>query len=215
MTDRDRFAHPSGDDVPEEGPPAPTWSAWEAIPVFLISIVVAGILSVPFFSAHPTTAQQLGAAIATELALGGTVLAWLYVGHRRGLPALGVPRRPAAEIAVGFALGLMLVALLVYGFGWILARILEALSSDHHVGVPQQLPGGIRQGGNPLLATVLVVIVAPICEELFFRGLVYKGLRRRFRFAGAAGVSGLIFGLAHLQEALPGPWPGRFLRSAG
>ena len=62
-----------------------------------------------------------------------------------------------------------------------------------------------------MLATVLVVIVAPICEELFFRGLVYKGLRRRFRFAGAAGVSGLIFGLAHLQEALPGPWASALL----
>jgi membrane protease YdiL (CAAX protease family) len=190
--------------------PRATWSPWEAIPVFLISVIAAGILSLPFLSTHPNTRQQLGAGIVAEVALGGTVVAWLYTLHRRSMRALGPPERPLLEIAVGLAGGLLLVGVLVYGFGSILARILEAVSGRHHVGVPSQLPGGIH-GAAGWLAAILVIGAAPVCEELFFRGLVFRGLRRRHGFAASAAISGVVFGLAHLQEAIPGPWQGAAL----
>ena len=214
--ERAREAAPSRPPVPApetrpERVPSATWSPWEAVPVFLISVVVASVVSLPFLSQHPGgTPQQLGAGIVAELSLGGTVGAWLYVRHRPFVRALGVPEHPLTDVAVGFASGLGLVALLVYGFGWILARLLEAISSRHHVGVPRQLPGGIH-GGSVWLATILVVVAAPVCEELFFRGLVFKGCRRKLGFAASAAISGVIFGLAHLQEALPGPWQGAVL----
>jgi membrane protease YdiL (CAAX protease family) len=47
-----------------------------------------------------------------------------------------------------------------------------------------------------------VVIVAPICEELFFRGFMFAGLRRAWGFFPAAVVSGLIFASAHTQLGL-------------
>jgi uncharacterized protein len=201
---------PAGPVGAPEGQPAATWSAWEAFPVFLISIVVAGIFSLPFITEHPTTTDQLSAGIIAEVALGGTVVVWLYSRHRRSVRGLGIPRSPFKEVAVGLAAGLGLVALLVYGFGRILIQILEAISSRKHVSVPRQLPGGLHDG-NVWLAIALVLFAAPVCEELFFRGLVFKGLRRRFGFALSAGISGVIFGAAHLQEALPGPWEGAVL----
>jgi membrane protease YdiL (CAAX protease family) len=41
------------------------------------------------------------------------------------------------------------------------------------------------------------VILAPVFEELVFRGLLFAILRRKFRFLPAALISAAIFGLAH------------------
>jgi membrane protease YdiL (CAAX protease family) len=201
-------AAPAGDGVPERV--RPTWSAWEALPVFGIALVVAALLSIPFASAHPSTTQQLAAGIVVEISLGATVLIWLYLRHRASIRALGVPRRPAREIVAGFLGGLALVAVLVYGFGWILTRLLEAISSGKHVSAPRQLPTGLEDGAT-WLAGFLVLAAAPVCEELFFRGLLFKGLRTRLRFAFAGSISAILFGLAHLDEAIPGPWQGAVL----
>jgi membrane protease YdiL (CAAX protease family) len=42
------------------------------------------------------------------------------------------------------------------------------------------------------------IVVAPICEELFFRGLLYGALRRRVRPGVAILAVGVVFGLFHL-----------------
>jgi membrane protease YdiL (CAAX protease family) len=45
---------------------------------------------------------------------------------------------------------------------------------------------------------VLVVLAAPVSEEVFFRGFLFGGLRGRLSFWPAAVISGLLFGLVHL-----------------
>src|SRR5690606_17508802 len=37
----------------------------------------------------------------------------------------------------------------------------------------------------------------PVCEELFFRGVVLQGLRRRLRTIGAVAASASLFGVMH------------------
>ncbi len=49
------------------------------------------------------------------------------------------------------------------------------------------------------LAFVGLVIVAPIAEELLFRGFMYQGLKARLPKFGAAVVVSVLFGLAHGQ----------------
>jgi membrane protease YdiL (CAAX protease family) len=76
-------------------------------------------------------------------------------------------------------------------------------------GPTNKLTGGAH-GGGYLLIALATVILAPFMEELFFRGLLFKGLARLFtpvragatraRGAGvvvAVVVDGLLFGLAH------------------
>jgi uncharacterized protein len=92
----------------------------------------------------------------------------------------------------------------------VVAQVLEAITSTNHVSVPRQLPTGIR-GGSVWLAAILLLVAAPVSEELFFRGLLYKGLRTQLPFVTAGAISAVLFGLAHLQEALPGPWQGAVL----
>ncbi|MEX2158313.1 MAG: CPBP family glutamic-type intramembrane protease [Dehalococcoidia bacterium] len=45
-----------------------------------------------------------------------------------------------------------------------------------------------------------IVIVAPLAEEIFFRGFVFAGLLRPFGVAGALVASGLLFAMFHVQD---------------
>ncbi|HWQ58534.1 MAG TPA: CPBP family intramembrane glutamic endopeptidase [Clostridia bacterium] len=54
-------------------------------------------------------------------------------------------------------------------------------------------------GGTGALAIIASILVAPIAEEVFFRGLVYTRLRRAMPSIAAALISSLIFGLLHQQ----------------
>jgi uncharacterized protein len=53
-------------------------------------------------------------------------------------------------------------------------------------------------------AGLLIVVVAPVSEEIFFRGFLFGGLRRGTSFAVAALVSAGIWGLFHYTG--PGTW---------
>lgn len=58
------------------------------------------------------------------------------------------------------------------------------------------------RASGPFGAVMLVLIVgvgAPIFEEIFYRGLLLRALERRYGTWPAVVVSGVVFGLAHLQ----------------
>lgn len=63
-------------------------------------------------------------------------------------------------------------------------------------------------GGSPLsardltLLLILVAIIAPIAEELFFRGMLYPLLRRRWSAHVAIVVNGFLFALIHFIPIL-------------
>jgi membrane protease YdiL (CAAX protease family) len=46
-------------------------------------------------------------------------------------------------------------------------------------------------------AGFMVICVAPVAEEFFFRGFFYRALRSRWSVLGAAGIDGLLFGVIH------------------
>lgn len=50
---------------------------------------------------------------------------------------------------------------------------------------------------NPIVAFVSVSIIVPLCEELIFRGFIFKGLEYNFNYYVAAFVSSLLFALMH------------------
>jgi membrane-associated protease RseP (regulator of RpoE activity) len=49
-----------------------------------------------------------------------------------------------------------------------------------------------------LVFIILIVLVAPVAEEVFFRGMLYNALRQRFHTVLAAPYQPIVFGLAHL-----------------
>jgi membrane protease YdiL (CAAX protease family) len=50
-------------------------------------------------------------------------------------------------------------------------------------------------------AGFVVIVVAPVAEEFFFRGFFYRALRTRLGVLAAAGVDGAVFGLIHFTGA--------------
>jgi membrane protease YdiL (CAAX protease family) len=48
-----------------------------------------------------------------------------------------------------------------------------------------------------VIGAVVVIGVAPVCEELFFRGVLFRVLRQRLPFWPAAVIDGVLFGFVH------------------
>jgi membrane protease YdiL (CAAX protease family) len=53
--------------------------------------------------------------------------------------------------------------------------------------------------GNPVLVFISIVIVAPLSEELTFRGVIFKNARKITPFAVANIIQALLFGIAHFN----------------
>ena len=50
---------------------------------------------------------------------------------------------------------------------------------------------------------VMAVVIAPLCEEVFFRGFLFNAMRRRMPISIATVVSAGIFGFGHAYEFVP------------
>jgi membrane protease YdiL (CAAX protease family) len=49
---------------------------------------------------------------------------------------------------------------------------------------------------------LLIAVIAPIAEELFFRGMLYPVLRQRWSAPWAIGINALLFALVHFIPLL-------------
>ena len=122
-----------------------------------------------------------------------TVLAALWRGgrHWRGLLALNGPQRlPGFWWLVLFVLALPLY-LIVASFT---VRYFYPQFRTWFF-VP-------RDWAGKLLSILPVVILAPLAEELFFRGWLYTSLRNSFRPSTAIAVTTILFALAHSDGGL-------------
>ncbi|HYC70582.1 MAG TPA: type II CAAX endopeptidase family protein [Opitutaceae bacterium] len=156
----------------------------------------------------PMTGLQV---LASGLSFGlGTLLGWILFGRiRRGWqPEVGGPPRnvavPAYRLpwtkvlvaggtAVLVALPLVLAASLVWS---LLIRLLKLPQE------PQDLVAIFARTDSPWVFAGLVVtvtVVAPLSEELMFRGVLYRFLRQRFGRAVALTASSLLFAAIHFN----------------
>lgn len=67
----------------------------------------------------------------------------------------------------------------------------------------QEMIQVVGVSGGALGLYFVVVLLAPLAEELFFRGLLYGTWRKRLGPWPAAILSSLFFGMVHLQRVLP------------
>jgi uncharacterized protein len=72
----------------------------------------------------------------------------------------------------------------------------------------EAITGGLHLTYRELgLLLLLIAVVAPLAEELFFRGMIYPVMRRRWGPTGAISLNALVFALAHFIPIL---MPGLF-----
>jgi uncharacterized protein len=114
------------------------------------------------------------------------------LGLARGL---GLRPRPGGWEMLGLAFLSLAGAGLLLDIGALL------LGEAVHAGVhwAEWFEPALAWGGPADVAALLVgaVVVAPVFEEVAFRGLLYATLRRRLGVAGAAALSAGVFALAH------------------
>jgi uncharacterized protein len=188
-----------------EPPVRATWSLLEVMVVGLIAIGLLTILVTLIGGVVGDPERALVfSAVATGVAFGGATLVWVLVLHREHLAALGLlSRRPVKDVAYGLVAGVALYAFVVF----IVAPLLFFLASlvFGEVAPPNQAELLLPRRPDDVEATVAAVgavIAAPLGEELFFRGLLFRSLRRRFRFWISAAISAAGFGLVHVLPLL-------------
>jgi membrane protease YdiL (CAAX protease family) len=188
-------APPSPPAAPPEPPSGdyPRWPLWAPLAALAIGlpggILVAGVVSAvsgldedsPWLTAMSNVIIQL-CVVAGAIAIAGMTAAprlW-HFGLRRA--------------ALGRAIGMALAALGVfYAFSILYGAIVRPEN-------PQTLVEDVGANeSTALLVTgaLMVIVIAPICEEVFFRGFLFRILRTRMSFWVAAVVDGVVFGLVH------------------
>ncbi|HEX8349356.1 MAG TPA: CPBP family intramembrane glutamic endopeptidase, partial [Hymenobacter sp.] len=84
----------------------------------------------------------------------------------------------------------------------VLAQITLMISLLELLQLPNWAEGAMReQMKQPVLGFLVACVVAPVLEELIFRGLILNGLLRNYTPWVAIGQSALLFGLFHMSPA--------------
>ncbi|HEY8638924.1 MAG TPA: CPBP family glutamic-type intramembrane protease [Solirubrobacterales bacterium] len=179
------------------GFPYAIWEVRRAVFGVFIGLLVGGLfaplLVVPFDPHFHSTGGKLVAQALLEVtlvfvAIGVAIGAASDISLREGLASLGLRRfRPSAFGWMALGLFSYYVAAIAYG-----ALITEPDQKD--IARDLGLDAGVL-AAIPVVA--LIVVVAPIAEEIFFRGMLFGGLRKRLSTFPAAAISALVFGALH------------------
>lgn len=172
--------------------PYANWTAGMAVAGVLLALGAGIVLGVPAAIAGQkdngdlTTLGNIGIQLATAL---GFLLVPMAIAATQGakglgeiLSRLGVRRfRPSALKWMAAAIGAYLLFAALYSL-----LIVEPKQED------------IAEGfGAVPVQVLLIVIAAPVSEEVCFRGMLFGGLRRSLPRIPAALLAGLIFGSLH------------------
>ena len=141
----------------------------------------------------PSLTLELDPGLLVSLAeLALLVPVWWFAlrKYRVGWQALGLRGFQGAMIGLGC--GLMVLSFMFnFAYSTFLALFGLRIQADlTPVFAELSSPWWLLAGG---------VIVAPVVEEIFFRGFVFAGLCRRYEWQKAALISSALFALIHLQ----------------
>jgi CAAX protease family protein len=205
---------PAPPEAPAPGPrglPAVVWGFWWAIGVYLLGNLVLGQLLVGTIvltamgvdPGEPIEGlPQIAASLGADLAFLATMLVWLTWQARDWRSRIGVilGRRGVRDAAIGLGLG----ALVYLGVSLLSVPLLSLFRHGlgSSVSPPEQIPEGLSTNAK-ILTAILALVVAPVTEELFYRGILYRGVRDRHGVALGIVVSAVLFGASHVVEA---PW---------
>jgi uncharacterized protein len=179
-----------------------SWGPWPfLLPVIVLAVgVVVGDLTIGRVdpsgdgSHH---ALRLVFAFVGELVFGLSVYAGgrriaTGVGWARSLGWRGPRRRDLLYVPVGWLSAFLLAVLVrVIANGFSDGRASRESSNVHLTHVT---------ASNVIVLTVLGVFMAPVIEEVLFRGILLRSLMRRMRFWPACLITTAVFGLGHTYE---------------
>lgn len=181
--------------LPPAAPRARPWAhvPWSGRRAVLVTVAVLVADLVLGFLTH-SIAELAGHLYIVFGGLAITVLAlWVAVPSWRtgGLRALLGPRPRATDVGAGFAVGAAVVGLNAALMAAVAAWLPPDAAENSQAWLDETLMAA------PVTTIIAVVVTGPIREELLFRGLLFRGLRRRWGAVGAAALSAALFAIVH------------------
>lgn len=164
--------------LPNTAPPV-RWGLWDVALGFVVFFVILAFASIlassgPLKNVLGDNADAFS-LVASLLAYGGLVAVMVVASRRGGLGSLaadfGFSFRPV-DLAIGLGIGLA-------------GRVFTALLTGAAIAITGYSPerGNLVLSAEPLWivlnGVLIAIIVAPVVEELFFRGLVLRAIRNR------------------------------------
>ncbi len=174
-------------------------------PSVILLLLLAAVISVAASAVFTSDALALttgqgeitlvgSVVILTSTQVGLLIVTALFVAWPRALPRW--PIIPAEGLGRSILLGIGLAFpawVLVSIVAAIAASLLQRLGIQPEPEVSQQL----INLANPVVAVIATVIVAPIAEETFFRGVAFTAWSREYGFRRALIASALLFAAIH------------------
>jgi membrane protease YdiL (CAAX protease family) len=179
------------------GFPFANWGPLAAVLGVLLALGTGIVLSVPVAIVDkPPSGGDLSDA-ANALVQLATALGFLLVPLAIAAGRGATVRQAASQLG----LRLFKPSAVKWMFAAIGAYLLFAIVYTSIFGAPEQKDIADEFGTVPM-QILLIVIAAPISEEVCFRGMLFGGLRERWPRIAAALLSGLIFGGLHALTGL-------------
>jgi uncharacterized protein len=201
------YPHPGPPpELPErpEGAPErqPAWAPWTA-PVALVSGFAVAIFAYIVIGAIAGAAGadpdnlpagvDIAATVIQDAALVGSAVVFARMASRPRPRQFGL--RPARLWSSAGWLLLTWVGFFAFSAAWV-----AALGITEKDDLPDQL-GADKSTAALIAVALLVCVVAPVCEEVFFRGYFFTALRNWKGVWPAAIITGLTFGAIHAGSA--------------
>jgi membrane protease YdiL (CAAX protease family) len=179
--------------VPAAGSVPIRWGLGDFVWIYVAGIIASVVGASIGFAITGDTSAHIG-AVTTALSTFGQFGTWFAL-------VVLIARSKGRSVREDFGLTLQLrdwwapfAGLGLFLLGSALIYPLVNIVNAH-----QQVVDDLERAGGAKLAVFAVVaaVVAPICEELLFRGLLLRALRRRMSPTMAVIVQALAFALAH------------------
>lgn len=204
MTEGDTSAETAFDGAPG-GPEEARRSGAEGLIIaaigFVVGLVTSGIAASIWAGTHgiqvtdTTLGLQISELLGLWIGLLGVPLVASVVRNRGGpVPDLALRVR-WIDAPIGIAAGLGTTFLV----GVLYSPFLENNKDlrDRFSEPAKHITNTVHDTGGKVLLAVFLVLLVPIVEECYFRGVVFRSLDRLLPTAVAVVAGGAIFGLAH------------------
>lgn len=210
----------------------PAWHVWEAIVAMVIALFAATIAGVVAFLAigsratAPTGDGAYLGRVAAQLELGATpsapglslsealilqmplwlgllVFPWLMARHRRmSFAGATAFTQKVRDIPIGLAIG---AAAQIVAIPLLYLALSPLIDPDDLSGPARMLTDRANDPLGIALLVLIVLIGAPLVEEIFFRGVLFATLRDRCKPWIMVAVTSLIFMAFHAGQWLQYP----------
>lgn len=178
-------------------PRKPVWNIWQGL--LLMALVTLIEFSLGWLASPKDLESSHGILSFIAVGLGDVLLyfgiIWIFLSLiRRPFSDLGFVKPLQRFVVLGFIVGILLFV----GVGLLGNLLTKILGTP----APQSFAMAVKGANSTwefMLLTFLGGAVAPIKEEMFFRGLIYPPLRQVFGRGKGILLTGLFFATLHLE----------------